>query len=487
MTELHFQTVGEWIRALRERSLRSIDLVDHQINRIERIDGSINAVVAKNYDSAREKARAADAELDRGNIGQPLLGLPMTVKDCMETEGLVTTSGAPELADHVPTEDADAVASVVAAGAIVLGKTNLPLYAGDGQTYNEVYGTTNNPWDLSRSPGGSSGGAAAALASGMTPLEIGSDIGGSIRTPAHFCGVFGHKPTWGIVSDRGHIPGPPGRLGPIDLGVLGPMARSAEDLALALDVLAGPAPHGSAQGWGLHLPPARARNLADLRIAAWLDDPFSPVEHEVYGMLQTCSEALEKAGAHIDRHARPELDFAQSFENYAMLLHPIITGGGPPELLEQFREAERSLDSTDKSHQALQIRGALIEHRDWLVHNEIRHQLLASWRRFFRRYDIMLMPVHPSAALPHDHSPNLAERTMVVNGEERPYLDFLHWNHFASAAGMPATVAPIGRTAGGLPVGIQIVAAPYEDYAAIETARIIADTTGGFVPPPESD
>lgn len=484
MSDLHFQTTQSLLSALRSRKLRSLDLLEHLIGRIERLDGDINSVVVRDFERAREQARAADAALDRGETERPLLGLPMTLKDSLETEGLVTACGAPELAQHRPSRNADVVQKLVDAGVVVMGKTNLPLYAGDCQSFNEVYGTTRNPWDPSRTPGGSSGGAAAALCAGFTPLEIGSDIGGSIRNPAHFCGVFGHKPTWGIVSDRGHIPGPPGQRAPTDLGVVGPMARCAEDLALALDLVAGPPLDEGHSGWRLDLAAPRGRRPSELRIAAWLDDPFSPVDTEYRARLEACVDALEREGAAVDRKARPDLDFARSFETYAMLLHPVIAAGFPAEVIEALAAAAPGLAADDHSHPALQVRGALVSHRDWLARDEARHRLAAAWARFFRDFDVLVLPVHPTAAVPHDHEPNFNARTLTVNGRERPYLDFLHWVSLATVVGLPATVAPIGRTAEGLPVGVQLVGGRFEDHTTIEVARQVGELLGGFTPPP---
>jgi len=478
--------------ALREGRVSSSELVEGAIARIEAHDGELNAVVARDFARARERARAADAELAGGaSADRPLLGLPVTIKDALETEGLVTTCGAPELAGHVPDTNADAVQRFVDAGAIVVGKTNVPLYAGDCQTFNEVYGTTRNPWDPSRSPGGSSGGAAVALAAGFTPLEIGSDIGGSIRNPAHFCGVYGHKPTWGVVSDRGHIPGPPGQLAATDLGVVGPLARSAGDLALALDLLAGPRATAERGGWRLELPPPRATRPEGVRIAAWLDDPFSPVDAGCRALLEAHADALERAGAKVDRTARPEIDFAHAYETYLTLLLPVIAAGFPPAVIEVMRSALAALPAEDRSMRAFQVRASLVPHREWIVHDEARHRIAAAWSRFFRDYDLLLLPVHPTAAFPHDQRPDFHERALVVNGEAAPYLDFLKWVSLATLAGLPATVAPVGRTKdgglpvgrttdGGLPVGVQIVGARFEDRSTIEAAGWLT----AFEPPP---
>ncbi|MEI9984351.1 MAG: amidase family protein [Aliidongia sp.] len=316
-------------------------------------------------------AAKADSALARGESTGPLHGLPMTIKDAYEVAGLRSTGGAPEYAEHVPARHADPVARIEAAGGIVFGKTNVPYMSGDLQSYNAVYGTTNNPWDLTRGPGGSSGGAAAALAAGLTGLELGSDIGGSIRTPAHLCGVFGHKPSFGIVSRRGHIPGPPGSLGGADLSVSGPLGRSAEDLDLLLSVIAG-AEGQEAVGWRLELPPPRAATPKDLRVAVWIDEPGCDIDQEMAGLLRNAAEALAGAGARVDWSARPGFSFAESTEIYLPLLHSVIAAGFPDKIRAHFAEVKRTLDPDDKSHRAMQARGGAMTHTEWIVMNERR-------------------------------------------------------------------------------------------------------------------
>ena len=469
---------------LRRRELRALDLLETSVARIEKHDDALNAVPIRDFERAREKAKVADAELDAGSRDaandRPLLGLPMTVKDTHEVAGLRTTAGAPDLSDHIPTRSADVVERLEAAGAIIIGKTNTPLYAGDCQTYNELFGTTNNPWNLERTPGGSSGGAATALAAGYTALEVGSDIGGSIRNPAHFCGVFGHKPTWGILSDRGHIPGPPGQLAETDLGVVGPMARSARDLSLALDVLTRVEQHRS--GWRLELP-APPKKIEGLRVAAWLDDPFSPVDGAYGSVLENAADQLEAAGATVDRVARPAVDFASSYSVYSALLHSVLAGGFPDEIIDRFADQAAQLAPTDASHAALQMRGAVLSHREWLRFNEMRAHIRAAWVAFFADFDAVLMPVHATVAPPHDQQSDFHQRTLTVNGTERPYLDFLHWVSLATAPGLPATVAPVG-TVNGLPAGVQVVAAPFADHTSIAVGGWLEALTPALGPPP---
>ena len=289
----------ETAAAIATKQVSSREVLEHLVSRIQRLDGPINSVVQWDLDRARAAASAADEEVVAGGDVGPLHGVPITIKDSFQTEGCTTTSGAPELADYVPTEDAAPVARFREAGAIPFAKTNLPIYAGDIQSYNDVYGTTNNPYDVERTCGGSSGGSAAALAMGFTALELGSDIGGSIRTPAHYSGVAGHKPTFGIVPAHGQIPGPPGTLSQADLAVAGPMARTTDDLALALNVLAGP-DRWNAPAWRLDLPRSSAESLGSVRIAAWLDDEACSVDADTSRVLAGVVGSIEQAGGRVD-------------------------------------------------------------------------------------------------------------------------------------------------------------------------------------------
>lgn len=285
MTNLALQPAHGLAEAIRRRDISSRELLEHYLGRVERLNPSLNAVVTLDVEGARQAADDADAALARGEVNGPLHGVPMSIKDTYETAGMRTTCGV-KAWDHVPDRDAEAVRRLREAGAVIFGKTNTPTLAGDWQTYNPIFGTTNNPWDTTRTTGGSSGGAAAAVATGMTALELGSDIAGSIRVPSNWCGTCGHKPSWGIVSQSGHLPPAPGSLADTDLGVMGPMARDVDDLAMALDVLAGPSGHAAA-GWRLELPAARANTLSELRLAAWLDDPAYPVEDDVQSVLES--------------------------------------------------------------------------------------------------------------------------------------------------------------------------------------------------------
>lgn len=483
MSDITFAPAHVLAAMIRRREISSVELLDHLISRYNAYNPALNAVVATDFERALAQAEEADHALSRGDIWGPYHGVPMTIKDALETEGLVTTGGATDFASHIPDRDADAVARIKSAGAIVFGKTNVPFFSGDLQSYNDVYGTTNNPWDVTRGPGGSSGGAAAALAAGLTPLEIGSDIGGSIRTPSHLCGVFGHKPSFNLVSKRGHVPGVPGALFTGDLSVVGPMGRSARDLEIALSMIMGPDDFDSV-GMAPALPEPRARDPRELTIATWFDDPYCPVESENVKIMERSADALEQAGATIHRDARPDISFGDAFEVYATLLNGGTTRGFPPRVLERLRETARTLDPDDKSHQAMQARGATLSYHEWLVWKEVQAQMRAKWARFFETYDAVLMAVAPVSAFPHDQQSNFHNRTLTVNGQDRPYLDLVSWSGLPIVSYLPGTAVPVGRTAAGLPVGIQVVGPYLEDFTTIAIGSMLERELGGFVAPP---
>ena len=483
MTDWADRSATEIVAGIRAKEVSSRELLATLLERVER-RRDLNAVVTIDAERATATAARAYEAVARGEPLGPLHGLPMTVKDAFETEGLRTTSGAPELADHVPERDADAVARLRAAGAVIFGKTNLPLYAGDIQTFNEVFGTTNNPWDRSCCTGGSSGGSAAALAARLTPLELGSDIGGSIRNPAHYCGVTGLKPTWGIVSSRGHIPGPPGTLGEADINVTGPMARTVPDLELALDVLAGP-DEARAVAWRLELPPPRAEALEGYRVATWLDDPFAPIDRSVGELLEGAVGALAGGGARVDEGASLGVGLEEIAEVYVQLLVGVLANGFPPELLAAADEMAPAIDPGDRSLQTFMLRGLAQRKREWNVVHERREQIRARWAELFTRVDVLLCPIAGTAAFPHDHNPDQLSRTVSVNGEDRLGFETLVWAGLVGMAHLPSAVVPVGKTAHGMPVGIQVVAPYLEDRTALDVARRLHALVGDIGAPPE--
>jgi amidase len=470
MTELHWRSARDLAAAIRAGELSSVEALDHLSDRVAALDGPINAVVRDDLERARAAARAADAAVAGGAVLGPLHGAPITIKDSFQTEGCITTSGSPDLADFVPTADAWPVARLREAGAIPFAKTNLPIFAGDIQSYNEVYGTTNNPHDIERTPGGSSGGSAAALAMGFTPLELGSDIGGSIRVPAHYSGVMGHKPTYGIVPAHGQIPGMPGTLSQADLAVAGPMARTVDDLELALDILAGPDRWNTA-GWRLELPPARATELGGLRIAAWLDDEYCPVDRSTRRVLTDLVERVESAGGRVDIDARPGFSLEKADTVFKNLLFAALSGGTSRDAIE------RLAASDNDSPGGRAGRSAAVRHRGWLADNERRLQIRERWREFFDGHDVILLPVQPRGAIPHDHSEPQWHRTVEIDGVERPYLDLFGWTGPAGAGMLPATVVPAGLGDDGLPVGVQIVGPYLHDRTTLQAARFISQVT----------
>lgn len=483
MSDLTFAPAHVLAERLARRKLSSRELLEHYVARLDRCGAELNAVVTLDLERARERADRADAALARGERWGPLHGLPMTIKDTFETAGLRTTAGSPELAQHKPERDAIAVQRLKAAGCIVFGKTNTPFLAGDVQTYNPLFGVTANPWDPTRSPAGSSGGAAAAVAAGFTPCELGSDLGGSIRIPCGWTGIYGLKPSHGIVPLRGHIPGPPGTLAEPDVGVAGPMARDAEDLDRLLSLLAGPTPE-RAVAWKLELPPPRHHMLRGYRVAAWLDDPAFPVDARVAARLAGVVEALRRAGGAVDEDARPDFTLTDCLHVFQRLVFPILAAGFPPAAFERFVSLAQSLPPDAADPYSRFVLCATARHRDWLEANEARERLRAKLADFFRRYDVLLCPITTVPAIPHDHSDPMTSRTIEVNGERRPYFELFAWISIASATQVPAVAAPAGLGPDGLPVGVQIVGPWLEDRTPIDFARRLAELVGGFVPPP---
>jgi amidase len=472
MNELHWWTAYGLADAIRGRELSSREALEHFVARIEALDGPINSVVRFDLDRARADATKADQAIADGDELGPLHGVPITIKDSFQTEGCITTSGSPDLADFVPDADAWPVARLRAAGAVVFAKTNLPIFAGDIQSYNEVYGTTNNPHDLTRTAGGSSGGSAAALAMGFTPIELGSDIGGSIRVPAHYCGVKGHKPSYGIVPAHGQIPGMPGTLTQADLAVCGPLARSARDMELVLQLLAGP-DRWNTPGWKLALPERTIEDFSGLRIAAWLDDEYCPVDASTRRVLGDLVTAIESAGGRVDVEARPAFTLEKADTVFKNLLFAALSGEYSHAEVDQLAAIEGDTPF-DRSR-----RSAGMRHREWLAHNERRLQLRERWREFFERFDVMLMPVQPRGAIPHDHSEPQWDRTVDIDGVERPYLDLFGWTGPAGAGFLPSTVVPAGMSDDGLPIGVQVIGPYLHDITTIRTARLISKLCGG--------
>jgi amidase len=481
--DLDYATATELTRALRDRTISSRELLDHLLARVDRQNPGINAVVALDVDRAKAAAVEADAATAKSVVTGPLHGLPMTVKDVWETEGLVTTSGAPELRTYVPQTDALAVGRLKAAGAIIFGKTNTPLYAGDFQTFNDVYGITNNPWDTTRTAGGSSGGAAAAVATGLTPLELGSDIGGSIRNPAHYNGVYGMKPSWGVVPSRGHIPGPPGSLIETDVNCNGPLARGIEDLRLGLGVVAGPVPE-NAKGWRLELDAGPAiGDLSSLRVATVFDEgsDLLPLARDVRANLDAFAERLTEAGARLDAVALP-VPLVDGFRSWQALVGPIIGTGLPDETFTALTAFE-ALPGDDA--QLSSGRALVSRYRTWARADGLRQKQRIAWAALFEHYDLVLAPVMPTAAFPHDTSASITDRLLDVDGTAVPHLVAAAWCGAIGSVLLPVVTLPTGPTPAGLPVGIQVIGPFLSDLRLLNIAELLEGAAGpGFAPPP---
>jgi amidase len=483
---LEYRSAREVADDLRRRRYSSLELTDHLIARIERRDVAINAVVVRDFERARQAAREADTALARGEQ-RPLLGVPMTVKESFRVAGLPTTWGLPQARNFTAGEDALIVARARSAGAVLLGKTNVPLTLDDWQSYNEIYGVTRNPWDPARTPGGSSGGAAAALAAGFVPLELGSDIGGSLRVPAHFTGVMAMKPTLGLVPTRGHTP--PGPNSPLprndDLVVVGPMARSAGDLALLFDVIAGPDELTTGVGYRLALRPPRHERLAGHRVLMIDTHPLVPTAAPVGAALERLADRLVRSGVKVERSHPLLPDLAEQARNYMRLLLSFSAAFWPPAIYQDLRNAGGMFATDDRSLAAERARGIGLSHRDWLIADIARSRFQQQWRALFAEVDVVLCPPMPVTAFAHDHSMPQHQRRLEVDGKPYPYPDVgLVWAAPATAMGLPAVVMPVDRGDSALPIGVQIIGPHLEDRTVLAFAAHIEREFGGFEPPP---
>lgn len=482
--DLAYRSAGDLVAALAGKHISSVELTDFAIARIEALDKPLNAVVVRDFERARATAKAADTALARGET-RPLLGLPMTVKEMFSIAGLPTTWGNPKFKDWQPGANSLVVSRLKGAGAVILGKTNVPLMLEDWQSYNEIYGTTNNPWDLSCTPGGSSGGAAAALAAGFVALELGSDIGGSLRCPAHFCGVFAHKPSLDLVPLRGagrpHAAALPVSGG---LAVAGPMARSAADLALELGVLAGPDELSEGVGYKLALPAPRHQDLKSFRVLVIDTHPLCPTAASVQSALDRVAEHLAKTGATISRTSPLLPDLAQTARIYVELLAAGSAADLPADAYQHVEAAAKSLPPDDDSLAAARVRGLAFSHRDWISAGRARAQLRQQSRDLFAAFDVVLCPPMPTPAFPHDHAKERFKRVLDIDGRKVPYFEQIVWISMATLLGLPATAAPIGRSEGGLPIGVQIIGPYLEDRTTMAFAGLVERELGGFVAPP---
>ncbi len=473
-------TATDMVRLLSAGEVSSRELVDVHLERVERLDPRLNAVVTVDADGARRRAEELDRQWAADGPAGLLHGLPLTLKDCWATAGLRTTAGTEDMADAVPEADAEAVARLRRAGAVILGKTNLPEEVTGQETANYLFGRTCNPWDPGRTPGGSSGGAAAAVAAGLSPLELGSDSGGSVREPAHCCGVYGHFSTPGLVPLAGHLPSVP--VGDpdarVDLMSAGPLARSADDLALAMRVLARLSP--------LEAPPAPQR----LRVAVWLGAPDLPPSREVASLVAGAGDALAAAGSAV-REAAPSVDLAEARDLAFQLWVAASASSAGDDQHAQAVDRAAGTSPEDRSLPALRDRAQAMSHREWLRLDARRRTMTGAWQTLLEQVDVVLCPVSPVPAVPHDPDPGEVDsvdrrlgRTIDVDGRDRPYLDQIMWNIVVGMAGLPSTVAPVGRTAEGLPVGVQVVGRRHADALTMAVAGMVGALTGGYEVPP---
>jgi len=433
---------AELARALAERKVSARELFDAAVDRIERLDPAINAVVVRDFDRAREAAAASDAALARGEH-RPLLGVPMTVKEAFNVAGLPTTWGNEGKKSWIAPTDSVVVARLKAAGAVILGKTNVALNLADWPSVNPAYGRTVNPHDHSRSPGGSSGGSAAALAAGMVPLEYGSDIGGSIRVPAAFCGVVGHKPSYGLVPTRGHAPPGTDGVSP-PLNVVGPLAREVRDLELALDVTAGPE-DDDGTAYVLDLCPPRHERLADYRVLVLDSHPLAPVDGEIRAAIARLADELRKAGVKVADRTDLLPDLANAHAAYMRLLLTVMSYGGPPS------------PELPTAHGYMDLLNAQLAVR-------------RRWDALFQSFDVVVAPTAGTVAFPHMEG-EWASRSITIDGQQRPFAEQIAWAGLVTFPQLPATAVPVGRNGEGLPIGIQIIGPRLEDRTPLAFAR----------------
>lgn len=480
MADELFSSAATLARRIRDRELGAEELLDGYLGRIAAHNPSVNAVVVFDVEEARRAAKAADAAVAAGGPLGPLHGVPMTIKESFNLTGTPTTYGLPPFRDNVATSDAVAVTRLKAAGAVIFGKTNVPPGLADAQSANEIYGRTRNPWNLERTPGGSSGGSAAALAAGFSGLELGSDIASSLRNPAHYCGVFAHKPTYGLCTSTGHELRKRHASG--DISVIGPLARSAEDLEIEFGILADAA---------YETFPGQFRRAADrelgtfrgLKIGVVLNDEYAEVDAAIESQIARLAGFLKEEGADVRIGWRPPLDSHRVHVVYELLMRAAISQDMPDADIAAF-EAEKADPAAPKSQlRSMFLEGVTMSHRQWLRLNEERHAIAATWRDFFSECDILLCPVLATTAFAHDDRAP-AWRTLPINGRELPFGRQLFWAGYTGAYFLPSTVAPIGFSDEGLPVGVQIVGDQLDDLRCIRFARLLEQRYQAFVPPP---
>jgi amidase len=484
MRSLALCSATELAAVIKRKETGSEELLDLYLSRIERLNSRLTAVISLDVPAARKRARQADEALRRGDIWGPLHGVPMTFTDSFDVTGMPSTWGVAELRDNYPAKHAPEVEKFLEAGAVVFGKTNVAAYLIGWATKNDLYGVTSNPWDLSRSPGGASGGAAAALAAGLTSLEIGLDFGGGVRNVAHFCGLWGHKPSYGITNLLGSVM--PGVGAKPDLAVIGPMARSAVDLKTALALISGPDPV-DAEAWTLSLPPPRRGGVKGLKVAIMPEHPEFPVETAVQDRIQAVADFLARQGAEVDDTARPLFDMKAAFRVFVgLLIAPLVTRGADKQFWMRMSHLTRYC-SEDGGVASEAGENFQLSYAQWLHLNNARNMVVNAWAEFFKDYDVFLCPAAPVTALPHDPEKSWHERRLQVNGKPVSVVEATIWGALATLGNLPATVAPAGVSAAGLPVGIQIIGPLYGDLTCLALAEYLERHFQGFAAPPGWD
>jgi amidase len=473
--DLHHAPATVLADLISRRELSSRELLEHFVSRIDAHNPAVNAVVTLDLDRARDAAGAADDITAAGRSSGPLHGLPITVKDALAVAGVRSTGGAVEHIDHVPDTDADVVAAVRAAGAIPFAKTNVPRWSGDLQTYNEIFGTTNNPWDTTRVPAGSSGGAATSVALGFTSFELGTDIGGSIRLPSAYCGVVGHKPSFGLVPCGGYIDRIDYGTTEPDINVHGPIARSVDDLELLLDVIAGPRPDRMI-AVRHHLPPPRHRRIDEYRVAVWSSAAACPSSIDTLAAVEGAGDVLASLGASVSRDARPDLDANAASQLGTWLVVSALT----PSLTGDESEFFASLAGLPGLPDAVQaaVGAYTASHQEWQAADVARTRLRAEWHRFFGDVDVLVCPVAVAPPFHHVQEGTALDRVVPIDGVDRPYADLFWWTMLIGMAYLPVSVVPVGVTADGLPLAVQIVGPYLEDRTPLAVARALRAELG---------
>jgi len=478
--DLHFKSAVQLAALIGKKRIGCLELLDHFLARVEKYNPQLNAIIWMDREKARKRAKAADAALKKGKRFGPLHGVPMTIKESYQVAGSPSTWGAPAMRGNISDATAVSAQRMIDAGVTLFGKTNVPIMLADWQSYNAVYGVTRNPWDVERTPGGSSGGSSAALSAGLTGIDAGSDIGSSIRNPAHYCGVFGHKPTYGLITPRGHAL--PGAVAPADISVVGPLARSADDLDVALDIMAGPDPDDGGY-MKVVLPKCEKTSLRQFRVAVKLTDKASEVDGEYADQLQGLVDRLAKAGAKV-KEAAPDIDTARLNDVFIRLLRAATSARMQDSEVEDWKQEHERGEGGE--FLARSVDGVTMSHRRWLQLSNERHQMRLKFNAFFDDYDILLCPVAASAAFQHDHENEGKRwrRRITVNDQRVSPADQLFWAGYSGVVYLPSTVGPAGVTPSGLPTGYQAIAAQGKDKTSIGFAKLVEEAFGGFTPPP---